>query len=69
MEKVNVYMRNNKPVYMMHRSGPLFEKLDEEGETTGAIVNLEVALDCRAYFTGPRKGKEKKNEKHNSISL
>lgn len=54
---INVYSRNNKLVRMVRRSGPLFEKLDEEGETTGAIVNLEVALNCRAYFTKPYKEK------------
>lgn len=60
---INVYSRNNKLVRMMHRSGPLFEKLDEEGETTGAIVNLEVALDCRAYFNSPIRSKRKDKKK------
>lgn len=55
-----VYTRDNKPVCMVRRSGPLFEKLDEDGEATGAIVNLKVALDCRAYFNGPLKEKEKR---------
>lgn len=57
---INVYSRNNKLVRMMRRSGPLFEKLDEDGEATGAIVHLKVALDCRAYFNGPLKEKEKR---------
>ena len=54
---INVYSRNNKLVRMMHRSGPLFEKLYEDGKATGSIVNLKTALDCRAYFTGPYKEK------------
>lgn len=55
-----VYTRDNKPVCMVRRSGPLFEKLDEDGEATGAIVNLKVALDCRAYFTEPLKAEGNK---------
>lgn len=54
METITVYNRKNEPIVMRHITGNLYEKLDEQGEPSGAIVNLKTALECRAYFKKPK---------------
>lgn len=66
MPNKTVYTRKGEPVVMRQLSEHLFEKLDADGEPTGDIVNLPVALECCAYFETPIQ--TKKGDKHNGKS-
>lgn len=58
--KVEVYSRKGELVGMVRcENSKLYQKLDEYGNPTGAIVNLHEALACRAYFTTPFRAKSK----------
>lgn len=53
-EKATVYDRKGNPVIMQHVRGNSYEKLDKDGNSTGARVNLKLALEVRAYFAKPK---------------
>lgn len=62
-EIIKVYDRKSNPVTLFRVSQNSYERLDDDGNPTGTLINLKTAFGVGAYFPRP-KPKKKGDKRH-----